>query len=58
MELPVHVQQLQQLATLLQRAKADSDSVTWVPELIPSLLQSSLQTVLTPAGGLLLHCCV
>jgi len=51
-ELPQHVQQLQQLSSLLQKDKDSSDSVTWVPELIPMFVQKAMGTVLstTQAG--------
>lgn len=50
LEVPQHVQQLQQLSSLLQKDKADSDSVTWVPELIPKFVQKAVETVCSPAG--------
>jgi hypothetical protein len=49
-EAPNHVQQLQQLAAQLHKDKAESDSVTWVPELIPIYVQKAVEYVLAPAG--------
>lgn len=63
---PNHVQQLQQLAALLQKDKAESDSVTWVSKLVPIYVQKAVKAVLAPAGErvcwlpavavVLLHC--
>jgi hypothetical protein len=50
LEVPQHVQQLQQLSSLLQNDKADSDSVTWVPELIPKFVQKAVEAVCSPTG--------
>jgi hypothetical protein len=50
LEVPQHVQQLQQLASLLQKDKEDSDSVTWVPELIPKFVQKAVETVCSHTG--------
>jgi hypothetical protein len=50
-EVPVHVQQAQQIAARLQQDKASSDSVTWVPELIPQFVQRAVEAVLTPTQG-------
>lgn len=46
-ELPQHVKQVQQLSALLQKDKDSSDSVTWVPELIPMFVQKAIETVLS-----------
>lgn len=50
LEVPQHVQQ-QQLAELLQKEKENSDSVTWVPELIPQFVQKAVQAVLLLEAG-------
>jgi hypothetical protein len=49
-EAPDHVQQLQQLAAQLHKDKAESESVTWVPELIPIYVQKAVEYVLAQAG--------
>lgn len=48
--VPQHLQQQQQLAALLEQDRQLSDSVTWVPELIPTFVQRAVQTVLERPG--------
>lgn len=50
-QIPLHVQQAQQIAARLQQVKAGSDSVTWVPELIPQFVQRAVEAVLIPTQG-------
>lgn len=50
-QVPLHVQQAQQITARLQQDKAGSDSVTWVPELIPQFVQRAVEAVLTPTQG-------
>ena len=49
-EDPVHLLQLKTIAAALQTAKAHSDSVTWVPEIIPSIVHNAVQQGLKAAG--------
>jgi hypothetical protein len=48
-QVPQHVQQLQRLAAALQQEKSQSDSVTWVPDLLPTFIQKAVVDVL-PKG--------
>lgn len=55
-QVPLHVQQARQIAARLQQDKEGSDSVTWVPELIPQFVQRAVEAVLTPTQGT--HTCL
>lgn len=41
---PAHLQQLHAIAAALQADKRQSDSVTWVPELIPQFIQRAVES--------------
>jgi hypothetical protein len=43
---PLHVKQLQLMASKLQEAQQQSDSVTWVPETIPMFVQQAVKEAL------------
>jgi hypothetical protein len=53
---PLHLQQLQLMAVQLREVQQNSDSVTWVPEAIPTFVQQAVKEALaaTAEGELLL----
>jgi hypothetical protein len=53
---PLHLQQLQLMAASLLEAQQRSDSMTWMPETIPTFVQQAIKGALaaTAEGALLL----
>jgi hypothetical protein len=47
---PLHVKQLQLIATELHKAHEQSDAVSWVPDTIPMFVQQAVKTALGAAA--------
>lgn len=43
---PLHVRQIKHIAASLQGSQQQSDSVTWVPETVPTFVQQAVQKAL------------